>query len=147
MAMPKKISIVQWLAWVYALLFFTVVLVGHLPWFVDERGYIFGLFSVSLFVDAGHFLAALLAAVAAWQSHRWATNYFRYAMIPFGLDAIVGILFSRDITETGSLLFKGLGPPDFSMRNILSNTPHVITAGFALWVGWWLSKRVEVESN
>ena len=37
-----------------------VVLVGHLPWFVDERGYIFGLYSVTLFVDAGHFLAGLL---------------------------------------------------------------------------------------
>ena len=144
--MTKKISIIQWLAWLYALQFFTVVLVGHLPWFLDARGYIFGLYSVTLFVDAGHFLAGLLAVIAAWHSTRWATNYFKYAMIPFGLDAIVGILFSRDITETGSLFFKGFGPADFSLHNILSNTPHIITAGVALWIGWYLSKRFRENS-
>ena len=141
--MPKGITIIQRWTWAYGLLFFVVVLVGHLPWFVDQRGYIFGLYSVSLFVDAGHFLAGLLAVIAAWHSHRWATLYLRYAMIPFGLDAIVGILFSRDITETGSLLFKGLGPPDFSTHNILANTPHIITAGVALWLGWSFSKGIE----
>jgi len=145
--MTKKISIIQWLAWLYALLFFTVVLVGHLPWFVDERGYIFGLYSVTLFVDAGHFLAGLLAAIAAWHSTRWSTNYFKYVMIPSGPDAVVGILFSRDITETGSLFFKGFGPANFSLHNILSNTPHIITAGVALWIGWRLSKQVKAKSS
>lgn len=144
--MTKNISAIQWLAWFYALLFSTVVLVGHLPWFVDERGYIFGLYSVTALVDSGHFLAGLLAAIAAWHSHRWATIYFKYAMIPFGLDAIVGILFSRDITETGSLFFKRFGPPEFSLPGILSNTPHIITAGLALWIGWYLSKKVTANN-
>lgn len=144
--MFKKISGIQLLAWLYAVQFFVVVLVGHLPWFLDDRGYIFGLYSVTLFVDSGHFLAGLLAAIAAWHSHRWATNYFKYAMIPYGVDAIVGIFFSRDITETGSLLFKGFGPADFSLHNILSNTPHIITAGVALWIGWYLSKKVRADT-
>lgn len=143
----KKISAIQWLAWVYALQFLTVVLVGHIPAFLDERGYIFGLYSVTVPVDTGHFLAGVLAAVAAFCSHRWATNYFKYAMIPFGLDALVGLLFSRDITETGSLFTRGFGPADFSLHNILANTPHIITAGFALWVGWYLSKRVKVPKS
>lgn len=145
MPMLKRFSIVQWLSWLFALQFFTVVTVGHIPAFLDAQGKIFGLYGVTPFIDLGHFLAGLLAAICAWHSHHWATNYFKYAMIPFGLDAVVGILFSRDITEHGSLFFNGFGPADFSLHNILSNVPHILTAGIALWIGWWLSKKVKKQ--
>ena len=140
--MSKKISIVQWLAWFYALQFFTVVLVGHIPGLTDERGYLFGFYSVTFVIDAGHFLSGLLAAIAAWHSTRWSTYYFRFVAVPFGLDAIVSLLFSRDVTETGSIFTEGIGPADFSLNNILSNSPHILLSVVALWIGYRLSKKV-----
>jgi hypothetical protein len=144
--MSKKISIIQWCAWFYASQFFLVVLVGHIPGLTDPKGYLFGFYSVTFVIDAGHFLAGLCAAIAAFHSNRWSVYYFRLVAIPFGLDAICDFFFSRDVTETGSIFYQGLGPMDFSLHNILANSPHVILSGTALFIGFVLNKRVKAES-
>ena len=143
----KKISLIQWFAWFYAGMFLIVVFIGHIPFFTDKQGYLFGFYNVSPLIDMVHFLAGILAIIAAWHSIKWATYYFRFIAIPFSLDAIVSFLFSRDLTETGSILYRGLGPVDFSFHNLVANSPHIFIAGFALWVGFWLSKRVSQSSN
>jgi hypothetical protein len=139
--MGRQTSLVQWLAWSYAFLFFTVVVIGHIPGLTDERGYLLGFYSVTAVIDAGHFLAGLLAAVAAWHSTRWSTFYFRFIAVPFGLDALISLFFSRDLTETGSIFYRGIGPPDFSIHNILANSPHILLSAVALWIGYGLSRK------
>jgi hypothetical protein len=138
-AMGTKTSLIQRLAWLYALGFFTVVAIGHIPGLTDEGGYLFGFYSVTLVIDAGHFLAGLLAAIAAWHSTRWSVFYFRFIAIPFGLDALISLFFSRDLTETGSI-FYGIGPPNFTLHNILANSPHILLSVVALWIGYGLSR-------
>jgi len=136
----KKISLVQKLAWVYAAGFLLIVLLGHIPGLTDQNGRLFGFYGVALVIDAGHFLAGILAATAAWHSARWSIYYFRFIAIPYGLDAIISLLFSRDLTETGSI-FTGIGSPNFSLTNILANLPHILLVSVALWIGFALSKK------
>ena len=137
--MKKKITLIQKLAWLYAIVFFVVVLLGHIPGLTDEQGKLFGFYGVTLIIDTGHFIAGLFGAIAAWHSTRWATNYFKLVAIPFGLDAIISLLFNRDLTETGSI-FTGIGAPNFTLMNLLANLPHILLASVALWIGFVLSK-------
>ncbi|MBX4201033.1 DUF4383 domain-containing protein [Candidatus Parcubacteria bacterium] len=139
----KKISIIQWLAWFYAAMFLTVVFLGHIPFFTDKQGYLFGFYSVSPLIDVVHFFAGILAVIAAWHSTKWSVYYFRFAAIPFAIDVVVSFLFSRDLTETGSILYRGLGPADVSLHNIIANSPHIFIAGFALLVGFWLARKFQ----
>lgn len=141
--MAQKNSVIQWWAWFYAFNFFFVVLLGHIPGLTDSRCYLFGFYSVTFVIDAGHFLSGLLAAIAAWHSTTWSIYYFRFIAIPFGLDALFNLFFSRDLTETGSIFTPGLGPMDFSSHNLLANSPHVLLSVIALWVGYGLSKKVK----
>jgi hypothetical protein len=145
--MFKKVSVIQWLAWFYASQFFLVVTLGHIPGLTDSRGYLFGFYSVTFIIDAGHFASGVLAAIAAYHSTRWSIYYFRFIAIPFGLDAICDFFFSRDVTETGSIFYKGIGPMDFSVNNILSNSPHVILSGIALWIGYGLAQKYKNEGK
>ena len=140
--MNKKVTIIQWLAWAYALHFFTVVAIGHIPGLTDAQGNLFGFYHVSLLIDAGHFLSGLFAVIAALHSTRWSTYYFRLVAIPYGLDFMVSFFFSRDVTETGSIFYQGLGPPDFSFHNLIANSPHIALVVIALWIGYSLNKRI-----
>jgi hypothetical protein len=140
-----KISAIRWLAWFFAFVFFTVVLAGHIPGLTDVHGRICGLYSVTYIIDAGHFLAGVLAGVAAWHSTRWSIYYFRFIAIPFGIDALLGIFFSRDLLETGSVFWAGFGTADFDTLNVLKNTPHIILSCAALWIGYGLARKYKAD--
>ena len=138
--MKKDLKLIQKLAWAYALGFFIVVLLGHIPGLSDQQGRLFGFYNVSPLIDIVHLAAGILAAIVAWHSTRWSTTYFRLVAIPFGLDAIISLLFNRDLTETGSI-FTGIGAANFALTNILANLPHILLASVALWIGFILSKK------
>ncbi len=140
--MKKKISLIQKLAWLYGIGFLIVVFLGYIPGLTDTQGRLLGFYNVSSLIDSVHLLAGVLASIAAWHSTRWAINYFRFIAIPFGLDAIISLLFNRDLTETGSI-FTGIGAPNITLTNILANLPHILLASLALWIGFVLSKKVK----
>ena len=144
--MKKKVGTIQKLAWLYASGFIIVVLLGHIPGLTDAQGRLFGFYNVSPLIDSVHLLAGVLAVIAAWHSTRWAINYFKFIAIPFGLDAIISLLFNRDLTETGSI-FTGIGAPNFTLTNLLSNLPHILLASVALWIGFSLSHKINADSK
>ena len=146
LTMIRKFSLIQWLAILYAVQFFVVVSVGHIPGFIDAEGNLFGFYHVSFLIDASHFISGVAALVAALHSTRWSTYYFRLVAIPYGIDCIVSFLFSRDLTETGSILTQGIGPSDWSFHNGIANSPHIVLVGVALWIGYSLAPRIGVKT-
>lgn len=91
--MAKKRSAIQWLAWSYCANFLFIVALSHWPGLTDAQGKLLGLFAIDPVDDIFHLISGLLAAVAAFKSRVWSVNYFKYAGIPYAIDAITGILF------------------------------------------------------
>lgn len=145
--MKKGISLFQRVAWAYAAGFLFVVLIGHIPSLTDQSGKLLGFYNVSTLIDAVHFLAGLLGVWAAWHSTKWAITYLKLIAIPFGLDALISLFFSRDLLETFSIFTKGIGMPDFSFHNILANSPHIFLSAVAIFVGFYLSRKLNTSSK
>ena len=143
--MFKKISVIQWLAWFYALNFLFIVAISHWPGLTDVHGNLLGLFKIDPVDDIFHLLSGLLAVIVALRSHKWSVNYFKYVGIPYGIDAVVGLFFSTQFLN-GDVFTKPLGGVDFSTHNLLNNLPHVVIFFTMIWIGFWLSKRVQAKT-
>ena len=140
--MTKKHSPIQWLAWFYSANFLFIVTLSHWPGLTDPQGRLLGLFAIDPVDDIFHLVSGLLAALVAWKSREWSLNYFKYAGIPYAIDAVTGLFFSTEFLN-GDAFTKGWGHADFSLDNILLNGPHVLIAASMLWIAFWLSKRVQ----
>ncbi len=141
----KKISLIQWLAWFYALNFLFIFIISHWPGLTDAQGRLLGLFHIDPVDDIFHLLSGLVAGIVALHSHRWSVNYFKYAGIPYGIDAVTGLFFGVEFLN-GNVFTQGLGTADFSMNNFMVNLPHIAILVTMLWIGFWLSKRIHPRS-
>lgn len=138
--MRPKSSLIQWLAWFYCANFLFIVILSHWPGLTDRQGKLMGLFAIDPVDDVFHLLSGLLAGFAAWKSHRWSVNYFRYAGIPYAIDAFTGIFLGVEFLN-GDICGVGPSGPNLSVRNVLVNTPHILIPVTMLWIGFWLAKR------
>lgn len=138
--MRSKPSLIQWLAWFYCANFLLIVTLSHWPGLTDRQGRLMGLFAIDPIDDIFHLLSGLLAGFAAWKSHRWSVNYFRYAGIPYAIDAFTGIFLGVEFLN-GDICGVGPSGPNLSIRNILVNTPHILIPVTMLWIGFWLGRR------
>jgi hypothetical protein len=143
--MFKKISVIRWLAWFFALNFLFIFAISHWPGLTDAQGKLLGLFQIDPVDDVFHLFSGLLAAIAAATSHKWSVRYFKYVGIPYGIDAFVGLFFSTQFLN-GDVFTKPLGGVDFSTHNLLNNLPHIAILVTMLWIGFWLSKRVKAKA-
>jgi hypothetical protein len=139
----KKISVIQWLGWFYALNFLFIFIISHWPGLTHADGRLLGLFFIDPIDDIFHLLTGLVAVVCSLR-HTWAVNYFKIAGIPYGIDAITGIFFSVEFLN-GNVFIEGLGGPSFTMEAFLVNLPHILIVVTMLWIGFWLSKRVKAR--
>jgi hypothetical protein len=144
--MSKKISIVQWLAWFYAANFLLIVTLSHWPGLTDSQGRLMGLFAIDPIDDIFHLLSGLAAVVVAWKSHHWSVNYFKIAGIPYAIDAITGLFLGVEFLN-GEFFQGGWEGPDLSLHNLFRNLPHVLIPVTMLWIGFWLSKRVQGSTS
>ena len=140
--MKTKLTCIRWLAWFYSANFLFIVALSHWPGLTDAQGRLLGLFAIDPVDDIFHLLSGLLAAVVAMKSHRWSVNYFKFAGIPYAIDAVTGIFLGVEFLN-GDVFTEGIGRPDLSVHNLLVNLPHVLIPVTMLGIGFWLSKRVE----
>lgn len=143
--MFKKLTLIQWLAWFYCANFLFIVALSHWPGLTDAQGKLMGLFAIDPVDDIFHLISGVLAAVVALKSHRWSVAYFKYAGIPYGIDAVTGICFGVEFLN-GDVFTEGLSKPDLSVHRILVNLPHILIPATMLWIGYCLSKRVKAAS-
>jgi hypothetical protein len=138
--MNRKPTLIQWLAWFYCLNFLLIVALSHWPGLTDAQGRLMGLFVIDPIDDIFHLISGLLAGIVAWKSDRWSVNYFKFAGIPYGIDAFTSIFLGSEFLN-GDICTIGPRGMDLSVRNILVNLPHVFIPASMLVIGFWLAAR------
>ena len=132
-------SLIRILAFLYAAMFFFIAVMGFIPPFVDENGYLFGLFSLDTYDNSLHAFSGTWALIAALISTRQAALYFKIFGTVYFLDGIMGLFFGNAFLDFGIFLY---GIPDYSfIVKVLMNIPHIFIGGFAAFVGYYLSKK------
>jgi hypothetical protein len=136
-------DIIRILAGAYFLLFVGVVAIGYVPAFNDANGNLFGLFNLDLYDDSLHLASGIWAAVAAWHSRAWSVFYFRLFGILYFFDGVLGLFAGSGYLDFGIFLYGSLDLP--LTTRIFANLPHLAIGGFAIYVGFFLSKRLEPQ--
>ncbi len=136
-------TLVQKLAVAYASLFFGVVAIGYIPASNNADGNLFGLFSLQWYDDVLHAFSGLWALAAAFISHRQSVFYFKLFGSVYLLDGVLGLITGSGCLDAG-IFINGLhsfNDIEFPAR-FFANLPHIVIGGFAVYVGFGLSKRV-----
>lgn len=132
-------DLIRGLAWVYFLIFMGVVALDFVPAFVDEQGRLFSLFTLDTYDNSLHAASGIWAAVAAWHSRAWSVFYFRLFGILYFFDGVVGLFLGNGYLDFGIFLY---GVADLPLiTRILANAPHLALGGFAIYAGFFLSRR------
>jgi Domain of unknown function (DUF4383) len=108
----RKITTIQKIAWGYAILFLGVYALDYVPGTMDANGKMFGLFSMTPLVDAGHLALGALAVVGAMVSQRAARLYFW----------MLGVVYAVDLVTYIFTHLQKISP----MTNFLINLPHTV---------------------
>jgi Domain of unknown function (DUF4383) len=139
-------SLIQKLAVAYALLFFAVVAIGYVPAFNDADGNLFGLFSLQWYDDLLHAFSGVWALAAAFISHRQAVFYFKLFGSVYLFDGVLGLVTGSGCLDAGIFIngFRSFDDIEFPTR-FFANAPHLAIGGFAVFVGFWLSRRVSAK--
>ena len=137
----EKITTIQKLAWVFAVMFLLVVVMTNIPAFNDARGYNFGLYKIHLIDNVVHLLTFIIGGICAWYSARLSKWFFIFFGILYGLDALTGLFLQRGVLDFSVFTNFG-GSPNLGFTNILVNLPHVIIAVAMVWIGVSLSQKI-----
>lgn len=134
------VSPIRRLAWLYALMFLGVGLIGYVPGLTDSQGRLLGLFSLQWYDNALHLASAIWAAAAAWASTRAALLYFRIFGVVYFFDGVVGFLTGQGYLD-GGIFLAGPTPLPFATR-LGANIPHLLIGGVAILIGYVFSRRL-----
>jgi len=109
--MMRSFSTIQRCAFGFALLFLAVYSLDYLPGVMDANGKMFGLFSMTTFVDIGHLGLGALALISGFVGPRTARVYFWF----------LGFFYAADVI-TYAIRHLHLVSP---LTNLLVNMPHM----------------------
>jgi hypothetical protein len=132
-------DLIRKLGFAYFFLFVFVVALGYVPGVNDASGKMFGLFALDLYDDSLHLFSGIWAGVAAWISRRAAVAYFKLFGVLYFLDGVMGLFFGSGYLDFGIFIYGVLDLP--LTTRIFANLPHLGIGGFAIFVGFVLSKR------
>lgn len=136
----KRMSIIQMVAWYYALQLYVLLALIYVPGFTDGNGGFLGLFKLDLIDDLLHLGSAVWAMTAAYISTKQSVNYFKIFGTLYFLDGVCGTLMGRSFLSLALPLY---GPLDRSILVGLStNFPHILIGGFAMFMGFVVGRRV-----
>ena len=135
-----KITPIQKLAWLYAVMFFVLGSLSYIPWINDENGVTLGIFSLQWYDNLLHYASGAWAAVAAWRSAKASEFYFKLFGLIYGLDGIMGFFLGQGYLD-GGIFIHGYTPLDWGFK-FFANIPHILIGGIAVLIGFVLSKRI-----
>jgi hypothetical protein len=139
-------TLIQKLAVFYAVMFFIVVGIGYVPAFNDDNGYLFGLFSLQWYDDLLHGFSGVWALAAALISHGQSVLYFRLFGTIYLFDGVLGLVTGSGCLDGGIFIdgFRPLNDIELPTR-FFANLPHLLIGGFAVFVGFWLARRISTR--
>jgi len=120
------------MAWLYFAGFAFVVFVSHVPVFNDPEGRLFGLFRIDLRDDAVHIFSAITGLIVA-STGKWIAPYFWLTGVLYGADALIGLTTQLGLLDL-TVFTQPWQSPDFGLRNIAINLPHIVIAIVAIIV-------------
>ena len=136
----KKYLTIQNLAWLYAAMFFVIGSLRYIPFINDANGVTLGIFSLQWYDDLLHYGSGLWAAIAAWKSPKASEFYFKLFGIIYGLDGVMGFFFGQGYLDGGIFIY-GYTPLSWGFK-FFANIPHIFIGSVAVFVGFYLSKRL-----
>ena len=133
-------SLVRLLGFGYAGMFLFIAVMGYIPPFVDDRGYLFGLFALDTYDNLLHAFSGVWALVAATISTRQITLYFKIFGTAYFLDGVLGLFLGNAFLDLG-IFQHGIADNSFVM-NFMLNIPHIVIGGVAAFLGFYGRSRL-----
>ncbi len=110
--MSSRFSTIQKCAFAFALLFLAVYSLDFVPGVMDANGKMFGLFSMTTFVDLGHLGLGTLALISGFVGPRASRVYFWF----------LGFFYAADVITYAVRHLHLISPT----TNLLVNLPHIV---------------------
>jgi hypothetical protein len=110
--MNSRFSTIQKCAFAFALLFLAVYSLDFVPGVMDANGKMFGLFSMTTFVDVGHLGLGLLALISGFVGPKASRVYFWF----------LGFFYAADVITYAIRHLHLISPT----TNLLVNLPHIV---------------------
>ena len=110
--MNSRFSTIQKCAFAFALLFLAVYSLDFVPGVMDANGKMFGLFSMTTFVDVGHLALGALALISGFVGPKAARVYFWF----------LGFFYAADVITYAIRHLHLISPT----TNLLVNLPHIV---------------------
>ena len=124
--MTSRFSTIQKVAFGYAVLFLAVYSMDFIPGVMDANGKMFGLFSMTTFVDIGHLGLGTLALISGLIGPKVARGYFWF----------LGFFYAADVINYVIRHLHLISP----VTNALVNAPHFIISVSAFLVALYVGK-------
>jgi|SRR5579859_968092 len=118
--MSTRFSAIQKCALAYAALFLAVYSLDYVPGIMAPNGKMFGLFSMTTFVDIGHLGLGALALICGLIGSRAARGYFWFLGVFYAADVIVYVVRHAHVISP--------------LTNVLINAPHAIISVSAFFI-------------
>jgi hypothetical protein len=120
--MRRSYATIQKCSFGFALLFLFVYSLDYVPGVMAPNGKMFGLFSMTTFVDVGHLGLGLLALISGFIGPRTARGYFWFLGFFYAADVIIYVIGHLHLISP--------------LTNLLVNLPHAVisTAAFLIAV-------------
>jgi hypothetical protein len=112
--MTRSFTRIQKCAFGFALLFLFVYSLDYVPGIMDSNGKMFGLFSMTTFVDIGHLGLGLLALISGFVGPRTSRGYFWF----------LGFFYAADVINYVIRHLHLISP----VTNLLVNMPHMLVS-------------------
>ena len=110
--MARRFSTIQKCAFGFAVLFLAVYSLDYVPGIMDANGKMFGLFSMTTFVDVGHLGLGTLALISGFVGPRTARVYFWFLGFFYAADVITYVIRHLHLISP--------------VTNLLVNMPHMV---------------------
>jgi hypothetical protein len=110
--MARRFSTIQKCAFGFAVLFLAVYSLDYVPGIMDANGKMFGLFSMTTFVDVGHLGLGTLALISGFVGPRTARVYFWFLGFFYAADVITYVIRHLHLISP--------------LTNLLVNMPHTV---------------------
>jgi hypothetical protein len=118
--MKRRFTKLQKIAFGFAALFLAVYSLDYVPGVMAPNGKMFGLFSMTTFVDVGHLALGALALTCGFIGQKASRVYFWFLGFFYAADVIVYAIRHLDTM-----------PP---VTNLLVNLPHILVSTAAFLV-------------
>jgi hypothetical protein len=130
--MTRSNSTIQKCAFGFALLFLFVYSLDYVPGIMAANGKMFGLFSMTTFVDIGHLGLGLLAVISGYAGPRVSRIYFWF----------LGFFYAADVIVYAVRHLHLISP----VTNLLVNMPHMVVSIAAFLIAMNVGKHIANET-